>query len=150
MPDYALDEKDFAILDALKKNAKQSVFQLAKNLNIPPTTIHNRLEKLRANKVITKYTIEVDPVKSGRKVCALIFLYLNNDSLEPSSKKGGLGRRLRALPQVGKVFETTGNMDLIVQVYGKDIKEITDFVIQNVREIKGVIRTETVIALSEN
>ena len=150
MVEFKLDEKDFVILDALKKNAKQSVFQLAKKLNIPPTTIHNRLEKLKKNEVITHYTIEIDPYKIGKNVCALVFVYLNNNELESFSKKGGLAKRLRSLPYVGKVFETTGTIDVIVQVYGKDIKEITNFVINNIREIKGVVKTETVIALSEN
>lgn len=143
-----LDEKDLAILDALQKNAKQSVFQLAKKTAIPPTTIHNRLKKLKENKIIKKYTIEIDREKIGQHVCALIFVYLNNSELDIGSKKGGLAKKIRNFSNVTKVFETTGSIDLIVQLYGKDIKEITNFVINHIREIKGVIKTETVIALS--
>src|SRR3989338_209830 len=149
MKELKLDEKDFAILDELKKNAKRSVFQLAKKINIPPTTIHNRLEKLRKNEVIKRYTIEVDREKIGQRVCALVFVYLNNNELEPSSKKGGLAIRLGKHPNVGTVFETAGSIDIIVKVYGTSIHDVTEFVINNIREVKGVVRTETVIALSE-
>jgi len=64
-------------------------------------------------------------------------------------KEGGFAEKLAKHPKVAAVFETTGNIDDIVKVYGRDIKDITDFVINYIRQIKGVVRTETVIALSE-
>jgi DNA-binding Lrp family transcriptional regulator len=149
MDKFKLDEKDFAIIDALERNAKQSVFQLTKKTGIPPTTIHNRIRKLKQNCVITGYSIRVDHEKMGQNVCALVFLYLDNNALEPKSKKGGLARELLKFQNVDEVFETTGSIDVIVKVYGANIKEITDFVINNIREIKGVAKTETIIALSE-
>ncbi len=149
MAEYKLDEKDFAIIDALERNAKQSVFQLAKKISIPPTTIHNRIRKLKKNGVIKSYSIRVDHEKMGQNVCALVFLYLDNNALEPKSKKGGLARELLKFSNVDEVFETTGSIDVIVKVYGENIHSITDFVINNIREVKGVIKTETIIALSD-
>jgi DNA-binding Lrp family transcriptional regulator len=149
MAEVKLDSKDFAILDELQKNAKRSVFQLAKKLNIPPTTIHNRIRKLKKNGVIQSYIVRVDREKMGQDICALIFVSLNNNELEPSSKKSGLAIRLAKYSNVDAVFETSGSIDIIVKVYGKDIREITDFVINQIREVKGVVKTETIIALSE-
>lgn len=149
MAEYKLDEKDFAILDLLQQNARQSVFQIAKKTGIPPTTIHNRIRKLKHNGVIERYSIHISREKTGQNVCALVFVYLNNDLLESSSKKGGLARQFAKYPNVGEVFETTGACDIIVKVYGSSIKELTDFVINKIREVKGVTKTETIIALSE-
>ncbi|MFA6530893.1 MAG: Lrp/AsnC family transcriptional regulator [Candidatus Micrarchaeia archaeon] len=147
--DVRLDDKDFAVLDALSRNARQSIFQMAKKLNIPPTTLHNRIRKLRANGVIKNYSIQVDREKMGQNICALIFLYLDNSKLEPTSRHGGLARQLTKLSNVDEVFETTGACDIIVKAYGSSIRDITDFVINSVREFKGVTKTETIIALSE-
>ncbi|MDO8554630.1 MAG: Lrp/AsnC family transcriptional regulator [Candidatus Micrarchaeota archaeon] len=144
-----LDDTDFAILDALQGNARQSIFQIAKKIAIPPTTIHNRIKKLRGNGIITGYTININREKIGQNVCALVLVYLNNNELEPRSKKGGLARLLLKNPNIAEVFETAGNFDLIVKVYGQDIKDITRVVIDEIREIKGVEKTETIIALSE-
>ncbi|HIH22211.1 TPA: Lrp/AsnC family transcriptional regulator [Candidatus Micrarchaeota archaeon] len=149
MVEYKLDEKDFAILDALEKNAKQSVFQLAKKTGIPPTTIHNRIRKLKKDGVIEGYSIRLNHEKTGMNVCALVFVFLDNNKLEPSSKKGGLARQFAKYPNVDEVFETTGSMDIIVKVYGSNIRDITDFVLNKVREVSGVVKTETVITLSE-
>ncbi|VVC71642.1 putative HTH-type transcriptional regulator [uncultured archaeon] len=143
------DEKDAAILGALRENARQSVIQLTRKTRIPPTTIHHRLAKMKKAGVITQYTIRVDRKKLGLKICALIFVTVDNARLEPESKKGGLAKRLLKYPQVEEVFETTGTIDVIVKVYGKDVEDVTDFVIHHIREIAGVTRTETVIALSE-
>ncbi|VVC03384.1 putative HTH-type transcriptional regulator [Candidatus Bilamarchaeum dharawalense] len=149
MEDVKLDDKDFAIIDILSRNAKQSIFQLAKKLNIPPTTIHNRIKKLRANGVIRNYVVQLDREKMGQKVCALVFVSLDNNLLESKSKKGGLARELIKYPNVDEIFETSGTVDIIVKVYGTNIKDITEFVINTIREVKGVIKTETVFALSE-
>ncbi len=149
MSEIKLDSKDFEILAALKENAKQSVLQLSKKTKIPPTTIHNRMKKLKKNKVITGYTIRINREKMGLDVCALIFVYVDNTQLEPESKKGGLAEKLSKHHQVDEVFEIAGNIDVIVKVYGKTINDITDFVLHNIREVKGVRRTETVIALTE-
>ena len=144
-----LDEKDLDILYELQQNAKRSVFQLAKIINIPPTTIHNRIRKLKENGVIEAYVARINREKIGQIVCALVFVSLNNNELESSSKKGGLANQIAKYPNVDEVFETTGNVDIVVKVYGKDIRGITDFVINKIREFKGVTKTETVIALSE-
>jgi Lrp/AsnC family transcriptional regulator for asnA, asnC and gidA len=74
MDGLKLDDRDFEILEALRENAKLSVFQLSKKTGIPPTTIHNRIKKLRQNGVITNYTIKFDREKLGQGFCALIFI----------------------------------------------------------------------------
>ncbi|MFH1470257.1 MAG: Lrp/AsnC family transcriptional regulator [Candidatus Micrarchaeota archaeon] len=148
MKELKIDEKDFEILGALMANAKLSVIQLSKKTGFPPTTIHNRIRKLKQNKVITNYTIKLDREKVGRGFCALVFIYLNNSELPPEFKKGGLARKIFGFPQVDEVFETAGNIDIIIKVYGGSINEITDFIINKIRELRGVTRTETVVALS--
>ena len=100
MKETLLDDKDFAILDELMKNARQSVFQIAKKTNIPPTTIHNRVRKMKANGVISGYTVRVDREKTGQNICALVFVSLDNNSLEASSRKGGLARQLLSVESV--------------------------------------------------
>lgn len=149
MNEIKLDDKDFVLLDELRKNAKQSVFQLAKKTAIPPTTIHNRLKKLRENKIIKGYTVLIDREKIGQNLCALIFIYLDNNLLEPASKEGGLAKQLAKHACVDEVFEMAGTIDVVVKVYGTDIKDITEFVINKIRQIKGVAKTETHVALSE-
>lgn len=144
-----IDDKDFAILDMLGKNARQSVFQLAKKLNIPPTTIHNRIKKLRTTGVICNYTVRLDREKMGQNICALVFVSLDNNLLEPKSKKGGLARELIKFSNVDEVLETSGSVDIIVKIYGASIKDITEFVINTIREFRGVIKTESVFVLSE-
>ncbi|HIH20840.1 TPA: Lrp/AsnC family transcriptional regulator [Candidatus Micrarchaeota archaeon] len=148
MAELKLDDKDFDILAALRENSRQSVIQLARKTRIPPTTIHNRVKKLRESGVIEGYGIRLNKEKMGFSTCALVSVFLDNNLLETSSKKGGLAERLFKHPRVDEVFETTGSVDIIVKVLGKDIKEITDTVINHIREVKGVARTETVIALS--
>lgn len=149
MDKIKLDDTDFAILDALQKNARQSIFQIARKIIVPPTTVHNRIKKLRNNGVISGYTVNINREKIGQTICALVLVYLNNNELEAKSKKGGLARMLLKHPSILEVFETAGDFDLVVKIYGQDIKDVTRVVIDEIREIRGVEKTETIIALSE-
>ena len=111
MDEIKLDSKDFEILAALRENAKQSVFQLSKKTKSPPTTIHNRIRKLKENKVIKGYTISIDREKTGQKICALVFVYLDITHLGEESKKGGL---LKSLQSIQKLRQSLKQLEILM------------------------------------
>ena len=102
MEEFKLNEKDLLILEKLKENSRLSVLQLSRKTGIPPTTIHNRIKRLREHKVITNYTIRVDREKTGQGFCALVFVYLNNSALPQRFKKGGLAKHIYSFSQVSQ------------------------------------------------
>ena len=67
-----VDNKDLLILDALKRNAKAPIAQIAKETGLPGTTVHNRIMKLNKEKVIKGYTIKVDNKKLGKGILAYV------------------------------------------------------------------------------
>ena len=62
-PKYKIDEIDERILEALQENSRVSYRELAKNLEIPHTTVWTRIRKLRKRGIIKRFTIEVDEEK---------------------------------------------------------------------------------------
>ncbi|MBW2963913.1 Lrp/AsnC family transcriptional regulator, partial [Candidatus Woesearchaeota archaeon] len=69
-----LDKKDLRILDELKADAKLTTGQIAKKLNIPVTTVHNRIKKLEKLGVVEGYTAKVDYKKLGKPITAYIMM----------------------------------------------------------------------------
>jgi len=55
-----MDEKDWKILNELIEDASQSVSELAMKLNMPRTTVQERIKKLRSKGIIKKLTIMPD------------------------------------------------------------------------------------------
>ena len=51
-----LDEKDSAILDELMKDSRKTTKAIARALEIPRATVHDRIARMEARKVIRRYT----------------------------------------------------------------------------------------------
>ena len=55
-----IDEKDRKILNILEKNGRESIQNLSKNTNMPQSTIHNRIKRMEAMKVIEGYSVKLN------------------------------------------------------------------------------------------
>ena len=55
-----LDKKDFALLNELQSDASQRLEDLAKVVNLAPSSVHDRLRRLQREKVIQGWTVKVD------------------------------------------------------------------------------------------
>lgn len=61
-----IDDKDQKILSILSKNARVKLTSLAREIGLSIDSTKKRLQKLEENKIILRYTINVDPEKLGR------------------------------------------------------------------------------------
>ena len=55
-----LDEKDIKILNLLEHNGRLSIQKISSKLNIPPSTIHNRIKRMENAKVIEGYSVKLN------------------------------------------------------------------------------------------
>ncbi|MBI2546550.1 winged helix-turn-helix transcriptional regulator [Candidatus Woesearchaeota archaeon] len=54
-----LDEKDLKILEILMEDSSLSTHKISKKTLIPVTTVLNRIRKLKALGVITRYSLDI-------------------------------------------------------------------------------------------
>lgn len=59
------DKNDYQIAKELAKNARVSTVEVAKNLNIPQTTVSNKIKNLEKRGIIMGYRAEIDFIKLG-------------------------------------------------------------------------------------
>lgn len=143
-----LDNKDWEIIDCLKENSKQSIYSIAKKTGLPPTTIHCRIKKLEQNGVIKKYSIELDNEKIGRPLCVYILINYNLHKWEASGRPiEELEKELFAIDGMKEVSYVTGQFDILLKMYLKDISELNKNLLHKLRRIIGVKHTHTIIAL---
>src|ERR1700733_3583387 len=81
-----LDKKDFALLEALQQNASQRLEDLAKLVNLAPSSVHDRLRRLERGGVIKNWTIKVDGPSLGLGVLAFVGLTTNRTCAELSEE----------------------------------------------------------------
>jgi len=149
MADMAVDNKDRSIIAELIKDSRQTTSKLSKKLNIPITTIHNRIKKLIKTGVIINYTLNLDHNQLGRPVPAYVGVTINYNVPGQKINQAELARKIKTLDGVYEVYILTGGSDILVKVLTKDISDLNDFVTVTLRNIPGIDKTQTSIILKE-
>jgi Lrp/AsnC family transcriptional regulator for asnA, asnC and gidA len=140
-----LDKIDRKVLEELQKDADRRIYQIKKATQIPRSTIHNRIKKLKKEKIITKIKAVVDPLKLELNVCVLVHIVT-------SSRKGAhaIAERLAKTRNVEEVFITAGVFDIIAKARFKSNNELSDFIFNDKTGLKvweGIERSESMICL---
>ncbi len=138
-----LDEKDKLILRELWIDSSQSVREIAEKLGMPRTTVQERINRMKREGIIKRFTIEIDHSKLGKSTTAFILVSFMPG---PQVSQKELAKKISELPDVEEVYLITGEWDIIVKVRGSSIQEIGDLVVERIRMMDGVARTVTCAA----
>lgn len=133
-----VDERDYAILRILRRNARTPYTVIARELGISEVAVRKRIMKLVRSGVIRRFTI--DYRVPGELKAAILVRTL------PQTRVPEVSRRLLAIPGVEAIYEVTGEHDLLVLVSARSVDDINDYV-DKVRSTEGVSSTHTLIAL---
>jgi len=135
-----LDEKDQAILDELIKDSRKTTKAIARELDIPRATVHDRIVKMEQKKLIKKYTAVPDYSQLGIGVTAFILVQF---SPQEGMSQRETAEEIAELRGIYEVHMISGEYDMLLKVRGSSMEEIGKLVIDRLREIKGVARTLT-------
>lgn len=145
-----LDEKDYKILALLKEDARLTTGEIAKELDIAQTTIHNRIKKMRDSGVIKRFTVDLDRKEIERGLVAYILCTVSYRTTRGSKiDQFVVAQSVRSLPEVEEVSIVTGEIDMIVKVSLSDVDALNEFVIKKLRNIEGIEKTVTSVVLTE-
>ena len=137
MADKGLDELDKRIIELMSRSSAGSSRQLAKMLDIHPTTFMQRVKNLESKGVINGYRASVDYMALGFDYLGLVNIYADH----------GLSvSRIAEIPQVISVFEVTGDSDCVAWIACTDRDEFSD-VVKQINSMEGVRKTNTSVIL---
>ncbi len=136
-----MDELDAGILAQLGADARISVATLARKLKVARSTIQARLERLETTGVIAGYTVKLGEAARQGRLRASVLL-----TIEPRAQAAILAR-LRSIPEVERVFSTSGRVDLLLQVATANTS-VLDAVLDQIGQMAGVKSSESLIHLS--
>lgn len=76
----SLDEKDLAILRLLQGNARITVKEIADQIHLSTTPVHERIKRLESNGVIKQYATLIDGTKVKKGLMVICYVSLNQHS----------------------------------------------------------------------
>jgi DNA-binding Lrp family transcriptional regulator len=141
----SLDDKDYKILELLKHDSSLTTSQISKKTAIPITTVHNRIRRLKQEKII-KFTIKENYNALGLPVKAMV---LTTVSDAHKLEKEALKKFFMQFEEITHINTTTGRVDMILEVRAKSIEALNEFLTQKLHDVEGIYRTETLIVLNE-
>jgi DNA-binding Lrp family transcriptional regulator len=136
-----MDELDRNIIGLLGADARTSVATLARKMKVARSTIQARLERLETSGMIAGYTLKLgEAAKEGRLRASVLV------TIEPRAQAGIL-IRLKSIPEVERVFTTSGRFDLLMQIAAPNTRAL-DEVLDQIGGLTGVRSSESLIHLS--
>ena len=137
-----LDGTDRAILDLVQENCKQPLAAIGAKVGLSAPAVVERIHKLEEAGVIRDYVAILDARRVGRDVTAFIGV---------STEKPGAIRAVEAavvgIDEVQECHHVTGAHTLMLKVKTLNTESL-ERLIDSVRSVEGVVRTETMIVLS--
>ncbi|GIO31503.1 MULTISPECIES: Lrp/AsnC family transcriptional regulator [Paenibacillus] len=136
-----LTELKLKVLDLLNEDARRSPKLLATLIGVEEEAVKEAIAELEADHVIVKYAAVVNWSKIEEEtVTALIEVQIT-----PERGRGfeGIAERIYLYPQVKSVYLMSGAYDLLVEVEGRNLREVANFVSEKLSPIDSVLSTKT-------
>lgn len=140
----SLDGIDKAILRVLMENARTPVQEIARQLNLSGSAVHQRIKKLEDADLIKGSFLKLNPSSLGYSTTAYIGVYLDKAMRNPEAVS-----QLRKIPEVVECHYTTGNWSILIKILCKNNEHLMQLLNHKIQSIEGVSRTETFISLHQ-
>ena len=138
-----IDELDLKILSELSNDASISVPKLSEKININSSVVYSRIKRLLKQKLIQRYTIDVNDKELGYSVKSVTGINMD------SKRRDAIIDNLFEIDGVREISEVTGRFDIMIQVYAQDLEELHTIVIEKIGKIEGIQNTETFVELQK-
>ena len=138
-----LDSVDLKILNLMQANARISNADLARELEMAPSAVLERVKKLEQKKVILQYTTSINPAAVQQKLLAFIFIR----SKEGFTCSTQTADALAKIPEVHEVHHIAGEDCFLVKVLTEDSASLMELMRNSLKKIPDILSTKTTIVL---
>jgi DNA-binding Lrp family transcriptional regulator len=136
-----LDETDRELLLLLARNARLSVRELARRIQMSPGAVADRIARLEEHGVIRGYHTLIDPAALGYGLEAIIAL-----QVEQGPSMEVMLDRVMSIPEVEAAQVVTGPWDLVVRIRVRDHQHMRAVVFDKIWKIPGFRHSETMVS----
>jgi len=140
----SLDEKDLAILRLLQENARITVKEIADQIHLSTTPVHERIKRLEATGVIKQYATLIDGTKVKKGLMVICYVSLN----QHSKKSGGQFIKLiNDLPDVVECYSISGEFDFMLKIVTEDMNSYYNFHVNKLSQADNISQVQSVFIM---
>lgn len=138
-----IDEKSLQILKILQQKARVPNVEVARQVNLAPSAVLERIRKLEKQGIIDGYEVILNPKRFNKSLVVFVHVYLIS-----ATDKKQTADALMLIPEIQELHFITGNDCYLLKMRVADISQLNDILENKISSIKQVRRTETSVALS--
>jgi len=138
-----IDEISLKILTILQKKARIPNVEVARQVDMAPSAVLERIRKLENNGYIDGYEVRLNPEKFKRNLVAFITI-----RVKAAANMTAIGNLLSAIPEVQEAHHITAEDGFLVKVRVADVSDLGKMIREKVRTIPEVNQTRTAVAMT--
>jgi Lrp/AsnC family leucine-responsive transcriptional regulator len=146
MQNFALDRIDLRLLGALQEHGRASNLELAEAIKLSPAQTLRRHRRLEEMGVIKRYETRLDAESLGFGVVAFIQVTMERGHIRDLLKFKEL---VMKLAQIQECFSVTGDIDYVLKVVARDLKALSEFLLDTLMRTPGVSSVQSIVCLDE-
>jgi DNA-binding Lrp family transcriptional regulator len=131
-----MDQLDLEIMRALRDDGRKRFLDIAGDLGVSDATIHKRVKKLMDEGFIKGFEAVIDDSKLGYGLTAFIEVGIQPGEAETVVNK------LRKIDGILDIHEIHGRCDILLKVRTRNLQDLRDKLVNQVRSIDEVTLTE--------
>ncbi|MDP4130102.1 MAG: Lrp/AsnC family transcriptional regulator [Bacteroidota bacterium] len=139
-----LDEKDRAILRLLQANAKMTVREIAANVHLSTTPVHERIKRMEDEGVILQYATLVNHARIKKGLMAICYI-----TLKEHNKKSGAKfiKTIQEFPEVIEFYIISGAFDFMLKVVAEAMDDYYNFHVNKLGQVENIGQVQSTFVM---
>lgn len=146
MSKLQIDSLDKKIIAIMLKNARTPYTEVAKRCRVSGAAIHQRMNKLISDGIISGSQINLNLNKMGYTTCAFIGIQVQLLSTKSHTE---VFNKIKQIPEIVECHNISGKYSLLIKLYTRNNEHLKNIIIEKIQSIPEVVNTETYISLQE-
>ncbi|PXY46127.1 Lrp/AsnC family transcriptional regulator [Flavobacterium hydrophilum] len=137
-----LDEFDIRIIKELEKDGRMAFSTIAATLKISNTMVHQRVNRLTEQGIISGIRPLVNEKKIGYDWASFTGITLNKDS-----DSDRIIEALKAIPEITECYYVTGSFTLYIKIIAQNHEHMRKVLYEKIDRISGIAKTDSIVEL---
>jgi Lrp/AsnC family transcriptional regulator for asnA, asnC and gidA len=137
-----VDEFDINIIKELEKDGRMAYSAIAANLKISNTMVHQRINRLIEQGILTGIKPVINEKKVGYDWGSFTGITLNKD--QDSDR---IIEELKNIPEITECYYITGSFTLYIKIIARDHEHMRKVLYEKIDTIPGIAKTDSIIEL---
>jgi len=141
---FSLDAKDLAILKLLQHNARATVKEIADQVHLSTTPVHERIKRMEEAGVIKQYATLVDHTKVKKGLMVICYVSLKQHDKIAGGK---FIKRIQEMHEVIECYNISGEFDFMLKVVAESMDDYYHFHVNKLSQAENIGHVQSVFVM---